>query len=174
MTTQQSIDNTLEVYFTDIFKKHEYRLYTLVSHLTKSDKYAKDVVQEVFLKLWMQRSNLHTIDNIEAWLYKLTENRIIDFLKKTASERRLRDALWINIHHMADDSEETISSKEYNKVIDKAIDQLPPQRKRIYRLSKEDGLNYSEIARHLSFSRKTINNYFLKASVYLKSLIIKD
>jgi RNA polymerase sigma-70 factor (ECF subfamily) len=75
---------------------------------------------------------------------------------------------------MADDSEETISSKEYNKVIDKAIDQLPPQRKRIYRLSKEDGLNYSEIARHLSFSRKTINNYFLKASVYLKSLIIKD
>jgi len=174
MTTQQSIDNTLEVYFTDIFKTHEYRLYTLVLHLTKSDQYAKDIVQEVFLKLWLQRSNLHAIDNIEAWLYKLTENRIIDFLKRTAADRKLRDALWINIHHMAGDVEERVSSKTYNRIIDKAIDQLPPQRKMIYRLSREDGLNYSEIARHLTFPGKTINNYFLRVSVYLKSLIIKD
>jgi len=174
MTTQQSIDNTLEGYFTDIFKNHEYRLYTLVLHLTKSDQYAKTIVQEIFLKLWVQRSNLHTIDNIEAWLYKLAENRIIDFLKKTASDRKLRDTLWINIHHMAGDVGEKVSSKMYNKIIDKAIDQLPPQRKRIYRLSKEDGLNYSEITRQLNFPGKIINNYFFRVSLYLKSLIIKD
>ncbi|MBS1751519.1 MAG: sigma-70 family RNA polymerase sigma factor [Bacteroidetes bacterium] len=164
MTSQQSIDRTLEVYFTDIFKKQEYKLYTLVSHLTKSDQYAKDVIQEVFLKLWAHRSSLHNIDNIEAWLYKLTESRIIDFLKKTASERRLRDALWINLHHFETDTEETVSLKEYNTIIDKAINQLPPQRKLVYRLTKEDGLNYSEIARYLKASKKTIKNYFLRVS----------
>lgn len=172
MTTQQSIENTLEVYFTDIFKKHEYKLYTLVSRLTKSDQYAKDVIQDVFLKLWVQRSNLHTIDNIEVWLYKLTENRIIDFLKKTSSERKLRDALWINIHRM--DAEGTVSLKAYDKIIDKAINQLPPQRKLIYRLSKEDGNNYSEITRYLKVSRKTIKNYFLRASVCMKKIINRD
>lgn len=174
MTTQQRIESTLEVYFTDIFKKHEYRLYTLVSHLTKSDQYAKDVIQDVFLKLWVQRSNLHTIDNIEMWLYKLTESRIIDFLKKTASERRLRDALWINIHHIEADLEETVSLKEYNKIIDNAINQLPPQRRMIYRLTKENGLNYSEITRHLKVSKKTIKNYFLKFSNCMKKIMIKD
>jgi len=171
--TTQSIENTLEIYFTDIFKKHEYKLHTLVLHLTKSDQYAKDVIQDVFVKLWMQRNNLHTVNNIEAWLYKLTENRIIDFLRKTAAERRLRDALWVNLKHAVNETEERISLKEYNLIIDKAINQLSPQRKRIYRLCKEDGFNYQEIAHHLNISKHTVKNHLTKAAAALKKFISK-
>lgn len=171
--TTQSIENTLEMYFTDIFKRHEYKLHTLVLCLTKSDQYAKDVVQDVFVKLWLQRNNLYTIDNIEAWLYKLTETRIIEFLRKTSTERRLRDALWVNIRHAVNETEERISLKEYNYVIDKAINQLSPQRKRIYRLCKEDGFNYQEIAYHLKRSKRTIKNHLAQATQRFQNFLTK-
>ncbi|MFT3748758.1 MAG: sigma-70 family RNA polymerase sigma factor [Agriterribacter sp.] len=157
--TTQGVKSTLEVYFMDVFKRHEYKLYTLVLHLTKSDEYAKDVIQEVFMKLWLQRSNIYSIVNIESWLYKLTENKVIDFLIKTSAERRLRDALWISMRNMGIEAvEEQVSDKAYNNIIDKAIDQLPPQRKRIYRLSKANGLNYQEFIQYIKFSRGTLKN----------------
>ncbi|MFT3703304.1 MAG: sigma-70 family RNA polymerase sigma factor [Agriterribacter sp.] len=172
--TTQSIENTLEVYFIDVFRKHEYKLHTLVLCLTKSDQYAKDAIQEVFTKLWLQRNNLHTINNIELWLYKLTENKITDFFRKTAGERKLRDALWVNMRHACNDSEERESLNEYNPIIDKAINQLSPQRERIYRMSKEDGFNYQEIAHHLYVTKNTLKNKLLKAAQAVKSFIGKD
>ena len=159
--TTQSIETTLEVYFTNVFKRHEYKLYTLVLSLTKSEEYAKDVVQDVFMKLWLQKSGIYNIDNIEMWLYKLTENRVIDFLQKTSSDKRLRDTLWVNMKNSHTDiGEEKICDKEYTNIIDKAINQLPPQRKLIYRLSKEDGFNYQEFSVYLKNSGNRIRNYF--------------
>ena len=70
-------EKMMEVLFADIFRQHEHKLYSLVLKLTKSDQAAKDILQEVFLKLWTQRATLHTINNIEAWLCRITENKII-------------------------------------------------------------------------------------------------
>src|SRR5687768_9489541 len=56
----------LETVFNAIFREHEYKLHTLSLRLTKSDQYAKDIIQEVFLKLWEHRDRLHEIDNVEA------------------------------------------------------------------------------------------------------------
>lgn len=161
--TTQSTDHTLELRFTDIFKQHEYKLYTLALVLTKSDQYAKDIVQDVFMKLWENRNHIHTIANMDAWLYRLTENKVIDFLRKTAADKRLRDALWTNMQQMVNETEETVSSREYCQVIEKAINHLPPQRKRIYRLSKEQGLNYCQIATELNISRHTVKNQLFLA-----------
>lgn len=172
MTTQSSA-HTLELRFTDIFKQHEYKLYTLALALTKSDQYAKDIVQDVFMKLWEHRNHLHTITNMDAWLYRLTENKVIDFLRKTAADKRLRDALWTNMQHMVNETEETVSSREYNQVIEKAINHLPPQRKRIYRLSKEQGLNYCQIAHELDISRHTVKNQLFSALRALRSFFTR-
>ena len=86
-------EHSMELLFADLFKKHEYRLHTLVLKLTRSNQYARDIIQEVFLKLWEHRYQLHTIQNIEAWLYRLTEN-------KELSEDLVQDSfvrIWKNI-----------------------------------------------------------------------------
>lgn len=171
--TTQSIEHTLELRFTDIFKRHEYKLYTLALTLTKSDQYAKDIVQEVFLKLWEHRSHIHTIANMDAWLYRLTEHKVIDFLRKTAADKRLRDALWINIQHMVNETEDIVSSREYSQIIEKAICHLPPQRKRIYRLSKEQGLNYCQIANELNISRHTVKNQLFNAVRSVRNFLVR-
>lgn len=173
MTTQSS-EHTQELRFTAIFKQHEYRLYTLALTLTKSDQYAKDIVQDVFMKLWQHRNQIPVITNMDAWLYRLTENKIIDFLRKTAADKRLRDALWMNMQHMlSEETEETVSSREYSYILEKAISHLPPQRKRIYRLCKEQGLNYCQIARELNISRNTVKNQLFTAIRTVRSFFTR-
>ena len=73
-----------EAIFNIIFREQEYKLYTLALRLTKSDQYAKDIIQEVFLKLWERLDRIDEIENVEAWLYRATENKVIDFLRKAS------------------------------------------------------------------------------------------
>ena len=166
-------ENALEQLFTDIFKEHEYALYTLALRLTKSDQHAKDIIQDVFLKLWECRHSIQSIENLEAWLYRITENKVIDHLRKTAADGRLKDAAWSSMQQMLNETEGLISAKEYNLIISKAIDRLPPQRKLIYQLNKEKELSYQEIADELNISRHTVKNQLSTALQSIRSFFAK-
>jgi len=166
-------ENALEQLFTEIFKEHEYPLYTLALRLTKSDQYAKDIIQEVFLKLWEHRDSIQSIENIGAWLYRITENKVIDHLRKTAADGRLKDAAWNALQEILNETEALISTKEYNLIISKAIDRLPPQRKLIYHMNKEKELSYQEIADELNISRHTVKNQLSTALQSIRSFFTK-
>lgn len=167
-------EQSLEFLFADIFKKHEYRLYTLVLKLTRSNQYARDIIQEVFLKLWEHRFQLHTIQNMEAWLYRLTENKVIDFLRKAAADNRLKEAIWKNQPGDLNDTENNVMAREYSQIIQKAVDQLPPQRKLIYYLNREKGLNYQEIADQLAISKHTVKNQLSTALQSIRLYLLKS
>jgi RNA polymerase sigma factor (sigma-70 family) len=132
------------------------------------------IVQEVFLKLWECRENIHTINNIEAWLYRLTENKTIDFLRKTAADTRLKDAIWNKMQEIVNEAEICVAVKEYNQIIQKAISQLPPQRKLVYQLYKEEGLNYKQIADELHISRHTVKNHLFTAVRSVRNFLAKN
>ncbi len=158
-----SKDNSTEELFAAIFRQYEHKMYTLAVRLTKCDQFAKDILQDVFLKLWEQRDHLHVIGNIEAWLYRLTENKVIDFLRKAAADLRLRQKIWHQVEQEANEAEQYLAAKEYNEIIRKAIEQLPAQRKLIYRMNKEEGLDYQQIADELHLSRHTVKNQLFSA-----------
>lgn len=160
--------------FSELFRQHEHRLHSLALRLTKSDQIAKDIIQEVFLKLWDQRATLSDINNIEAWLYRITENKVIDFLRKASADMRLKRKIWDQLQQIIDDSEQYLAAKEYNGIIKKAIDQLPPQRKLIYQLNKEDGLNYQEIASQLQISRHTVKNQLFTAVQSIRRFLARN
>jgi RNA polymerase sigma-70 factor (ECF subfamily) len=159
--------------FSELFRQHEHKLYTLALKLTKSDQLAKDIIQEVFLKLWDQRNQLAAILNIEAWLYRVTENKIIDFLRKASADNRLREKIWNQLQEIVNESEQYLAAKEYNQIIQKAIDQLPPQRKLIYQL-KENGMNYLEIADKLQLSKHTVKNQLSTAIKSVRNFLVRN
>lgn len=151
-------EKTAELLFSELFRQYEYKLYTLALRLTKSDQVAKDIIQEVFLKLWEHRSTISTINNIEAWLYRVTENKVIDFLRKASADTRLRSVIWDHLQQIVNEAELYVAAKEYNQIIQKAIADLPPQRRLIYQLNKENGMNYRQIADELQISKHTVKN----------------
>lgn len=168
----KKFEHDWSVFFAETFKEHEQRLHTLVIRLTRSDQYAKDVIQEVFLKLWEQRDNLHTIQNLEAWLYRLTENKVIDFLRKLSADKRMKEAVWNNMHmQQVNNVEASVSIKEFHHYIQQAIETLPPQRRLIYFLNREEGLNYQQIADELQISRHTVKNQLSSALQSIRTFL---
>jgi RNA polymerase sigma-70 factor (ECF subfamily) len=167
-------DHALETLFMEVFQQHEHRLYTLAQRLVKSEQHVKDIIQEVFLKLWEHRHRLHEIQNIEAWLYRVMENKVIDFLRKAAADSRLKDAMWNRISQTRNDTEEWLEAKEYNRIIQQAIDRLPPQRRRIYCLHKKEGLDHASIAEELSISRHTVKNQLSAAIQSIRSFVARN
>jgi RNA polymerase sigma-70 factor (family 1) len=167
-------EHSLELLFADLFKKHEYRLHTLVLKLTRSNQYARDIIQEVFLKLWEHRYQIHTIQNVEAWLYRLTENKVIDFLRKAAADSRLKETIWKNQPGSLNETEDNVVAREYGQIIQKAVDQLPPQRKLIYQLNREKGLNYQEIADRLAISKHTVKNQLSTALQSIRLFLLRS
>lgn len=161
------VEYVWEQRFAYVFKSHEYKLYTLALQLTKSDKYAKDIIQEVFLKLWQERRNIFDSAQAEDWLFRLTEAKIIKFLSKTAYDSRLRDALWVNMQCLLNEKEEVVApTAEYHRVMEKAINYLPPQRKRIYQLNSESYPSYDWV--FTEQRQKSYSNYF---SGYFRRMI---
>ena len=147
-----------DVQFTKLFKEHEYALHSLVLRITHSNLHAKDIVQEVFMKLWEHRHRAAAIENMEAWLYRITENKIIDVLRKNAASRKLQVVLWNARLRPNNETEEIVCAKEYIEIIHAAIQQLPPQRKLIYLLNREKGMTYKQISDELQISRHTVKN----------------
>ena len=146
----------------------------LALKLTKSEHIAQDIIQDVFLKLWEQRKFIGNIGNMEAWLYRLTENKVIDFLRKAAVDSRLRKIIWNNIQESKDDAEEYVVVREYNEIIQRAINELPPQRKLIYQLNRDGGLHYQEIASELQLSRHTVKNQLFTAVQSIRKYISRN
>ena len=159
-----------ECEFASLLKEHEHALQVLAFRVTKCEQVAKDVVQDVFLKLWEHRDQYHRIDNIGAWLYRVTENKLIDYLRKTAADKKLRQKTWKRIREINNETELNMAAKESEKILSKGIDHLPAQRQLIYRMNREQLLNYDQIAQELHISRHTVKNQIFNALHSLRSL----
>lgn len=163
--------NTLEQRFEALFRTHNQGIYQLALKLTKSPQQACDIMQDVFIKLWESRLEWEEIRNIEAWLYRVTKNRLIDFFRKAAADQRVREKLWKDLQDLQDVQEspqEELDLKEVSGMIHQIVNELPPQRRMVYQLSRDEGLSYHEIAEELSISRHTVKNQLSLALRFLQ------
>lgn len=151
-------DKELESLFESLVQAHEAKLVRLAQRVIKSETQSRDIIQNVFLKAWEHRATIHEVHNMEAWLYRITKNELIDFLRKAAADDRLRMKLWNSMQQSTQQTEELIDAKESYSIIHMAVNQLPPQRRMVYKLNRDNGLSYQEIAEELSISRHTVKN----------------
>jgi len=162
--TPDSSKDVLEQLFNELFREYEHRLYLFAFKLLKSETAAKDIIQDVFLKLWLIRDKLSEIKNISSFLYKLTENKVIDHLRASASDQKKRHDLWYRVHQSNEENVGIyVEAKQYHAIIQQAIEQLPPQRRAVYLLSQAEDKPRKEIASLMNISPNTVRNQLAKA-----------
>lgn len=164
-------NETEEVFFTKLFTEHEYKLHTLIYRITKSHTYSQDIMQEVFLKLWENRAAFSGVQNWEAYLYRVTENKLLDFLRKAAHNKKMQRAIFENMNNTASPADEKTIINQYHSIIQTAIEQLPAQRRAIYELSRKQGFDNKEIAEHLHLSPQTVKNQLSSALKSLRKIL---
>ncbi|HET9057938.1 MAG TPA: RNA polymerase sigma-70 factor [Chitinophagaceae bacterium] len=145
------------------FKELYYHFYNKLFHFAyafiKSKQVAEEITEDVFIKVWRNRHHLIEIKNIKVYLYTATKNSSLNYLAKKAHEISSApyDDIAIDVVEYEASPEQIMISSEMFRKLNKAIDELPPRCKIIFKLIREDGLKYKEVSEILSLSVNTID-----------------
>lgn len=129
-----------------------------------------DVVQEVFLALWQQRSSISRMENPAGYLMIIARNKIMDEFRNSVDNNALNRLETILVS-ATPSVQKTMEEREMWQLIEKAVQQLPPQRKKVFELNKKQGLSYQEIAKELQISRETVKVHLVKALAFLRQVL---
>lgn len=160
-----------EVAFSAVFHEYNSKLFSVVLRITKSESEAEEIIQNVFLKLWLNRNMLTEIEKPGAWLYKIASNLALTFLRKKAVQHRYENTFQLQETSPQDEIQSSLDAKELNKCIYQAIENLPPGRREIYKLSRQQGLNRMEIARQMGIAESTVKNQLGSALKFIQQYI---
>ncbi len=120
---------------------------------------AEEIVSDVFIRLWERRKELEKIENLKVYLYVATRNVAFNYLdKQKRTPTHSIDDVKAEFISIDFDPEQLLITADMLALIQKAIDQLPPKCKIIFKLVKDDGLKYREVAEVLGLSIKTVEN----------------
>lgn len=157
--------NTLA--FQTVFKRYYQNLCIYASSILKNDANAEEIVQNLFVKLWEKKENIDISTSPKNYLYRSVRNSCFNFIEHNKIKLR---------HHQKEINEAKtrilpennyIEVNLYDQIHD-AINSLPEKRREIFRLSREEGLKYREIAKYLNISIKTVETQMGLAIKHLR------
>lgn len=159
-----------EASYRQLFNMYAGRLHALALKMTKSPEHAKDLVQDIFVKLWVQRRSLTHILNFEAFLFTVARNLVTDHLRKKVFVPE-NDAYMIQYLDPAVDSPEQIfERRQRQQVVNNAIKRLPPQLQKAFSL-RYQGYSHEEIAKEMGISKATSKSYIVRSLDMLKKYL---
>ncbi len=157
-----------EYAFQLIYDKHRNRIYKTAIKFLKSPIIAQDVVQDVFLKLWFERASIDASKPLEAWLYTVAKNNILNKLRKIANDWKAIDQFSTHLLQKENTSENKIIEDEYKKSLDLALSSLSDQQKTVFILSRYEKLTYQEIGLKMGISPLTVKTHLSRALHYIR------
>ena len=159
----RSIATGNESAFAELFRRYDRRIYPFVLKMIKDTVLAEEITQEIFIKIWRYRETLTAIDQPESYILTIAARHTLDQIKKRLNEHRMLKRFSAGFKSAHNDPEELLLLKDTEELIQRAVDQLPPQQKSVYLLSRKQGMSYEEIGRELNISPNTVRNHLVKA-----------
>jgi RNA polymerase sigma-70 factor (family 1) len=152
-----------EYAFQLLFDRYRNRIYRVAISYVKSPILAEEIVQDVFLKVWFQRKEIRKLRSFEAWLFTVSKNYVLNYLKKLAGEWKARENWVMQLDLSENTTDALIRTSQFRQLLHDAVCQLPEQQQRVYRLAKEEFLSYEEIAFQLKISPLTVKTHMARA-----------
>ena len=157
--------------FILIFHSYKERVFKYVLAIVKSKEVAEEITQDIFLTLWLQRHSLEQLDNLDGYIYTVSKNKSLNYLRKAARDIKLLDKLKNSLPQHHNNVDERLAVRDHEILMDKAITALSEQRRQVYNLSRVEGLTHDEIAKKLSLSKQTVKNHLVAALKHIKSYL---
>ena len=149
--------------FEQLFFRYQPKLVCFLTGLTHDSELSRDMAQEMFLSIWKDREKLVQVESISAYLYQMARYKVYDYFYHLAVTEQYA--------HESESEEEQLFARELQTMIQAAVQQMPPQRQLVYRMSREEGLSNDEIALRLHISKRTVENHLTAALAILRKVV---
>lgn len=177
----QQLDNEKELLFRvaassqEAFKiLHDHyarHVYGLSLRLMKSPELAQDLTQEIFVKVWVKREQLSGIQQFRPWLNTISKNMALDYLRKKVAAPSNEEYMINFFSDLSPSAEEKLALKQLEAAIREAVEQLSPQLKTAFTLSRFQGLTHMEIAQKMNISPITSKSHLVRALAIIRKYL---
>ena len=161
-----------EAAFELLFNAWLPQLHPQVFKIVQSEAAVKDIIQEVFLALWLGRDKLPAVEEPGNWIFRIAYNQSLRYLKK----QTLKDRVLVTFqkeqppaHSL--DTEQVVNATEINRLVQQAIQELPPQSRNIFQLSRTAGMKPAEIAIELNISIQAVRNSLTRSGKSIRAFL---
>lgn len=157
--------------FRQIYDKYWEVLFNMAVKRLQDAAEAQDLVQEVFMTLWKQMPALEPKDSLLPYLQVLLKNRILNIYARNEVKLKYIIQLQSEAALAQENTSASITLKEVQELLEKAIQQLPSKMQLIFRMSREEQMTPAQIAAQLSLSVQTVKNQLSRATEKVRRLV---
>jgi RNA polymerase sigma-70 factor (family 1) len=158
--------------FEQLYRNYKFRVYRTIHKQISDDAIAEELMQDVFIKIWEKRSDLDLEKSFVAYLFSIAGSRVVDYCRKAKRDQAIKANLQLIASEISEEPLESTFSREEDDLLARAIEQLPPQRKKIFLLCKLEGKSYEEVSRLYGVSTSTISDHIVKATKFLRKCLV--
>lgn len=170
MWAKRSLKVLSEEEFAEIYRAFWQRLYSTAYNYVRDKATAQELVQEVFVKLWLKRDEITQIENAEAYLFRCLRNKVYDHFDRVTCHKKLSKHTLENYSEERYVVDETVAFNEAMSAISEELDKMPEKTRTIFRMSKFGRHTNDEIATEMHISGKAVEYHITQA---LKKLRIR-
>ena len=160
--------------FRELYVRYKNKLYYFVFHLLKSKEETNDIVQEIFIRIWESRSFINPDLSFSSFLYTMARNRILNYFRDIDIDEKVKEILATQKAKEEEAIDSQIIYTEYQEILRNAISRLPPQRQKIFNMSRIENMSHKEIAAQLGISVNTVQEHISEELKFIKTYINKN
>ena len=160
--------------FQKLFDTYWKEVYAYSLSILKSKTLADEIVQDAFLQLWLKKKTLDPSRSIKPLLITITKNKTLDFLKKAANDRKLREEVFYSREKFYNPIYRKVREDDMEAIKEEALALLPPRRKLIFEMSRNDGKSYEEIGQELGIATNTVRSQMSKALETIRDFLLNN
>jgi len=155
--------------FELLFKTYKDVTYSFAMKICQSTVLSEEIVQEIFMNIWINRKKLNEINNFGGYLRVMTRNQALQVLRHLALEARCHEKSIENWHELDNETENVIAYNESYQILNRALESLPPQQKLVYQLSQLQGMKNVDVAEKLHISPLTVKAHLRQAVIRVRA-----
>lgn len=157
--------------FRKLFDRYRHDIYAFSLSILKSKHQAEEVVQDVFLKVWLNHENLDPRLSFKSYIFTIARNLAFNILAKAANDVKLKERIFYKNQTGCSLTDTRLLEEDYEKLKNRAIDELSPRCKQVFQMSRNDGKSYEQIAKELGISTNTVKNQMSTALASIKEFL---
>ena len=159
--------------FEQLYRDHSGGIYCNLRKLTRDDELARELLQDVFLKVWEKKAAFKPDKPFRFYLFRMAKNSVADFYRKVKRDKQLLQNLQLFASEITHQPIESVAAGTEEEQLLRVIETLPPQRRKVFILCKLEGKSYEEVSHLLGITTSTIGDHIVKGTKYIKKQIVR-